>query len=159
MQLTGNSFIKHFLSFISSPCRPAHPTRCSARNFPRSAPGPLWALAMENQQRPQRQPRANPRLYRRHARSPGPAASSTPGSRLSPPGPGRARRRSGAPAAPGAAARALPACTGPHSRSRGSTPPRRTGELKNSTGARSPREPSQSPGTLLPPTCQWVQPT
>lgn len=86
-------------------------------------------------QRQQRQPPPGSPQYRRSARSPGPGASSSPGSRLSLPGAGRARRRCWAPAAPGASARGPPACTGPRSRSRGSTAPRCKGELQNSTVA------------------------
>lgn len=88
---------------------------------------------MDSHDRQQRQPPPRKPQYRRSARSPGPGASSSPGSRLSLPGAGRARRRSEAPASPGASARGPPACTGPRSRSRGSTPPRCKGELKNST--------------------------
>lgn len=135
MQLTGNSFMKRFLSSLSTPSRPALPTPCSACNLPCPAPGLLGPQEMETQ-RPCKPP------YRRRARRPGPAASSTPGSRLFLPGPGRAPRRSAAPAAPGASARGPSACTALHSRSRGSTPPRCTGELKNRTKGRSGSKPS-----------------
>lgn len=145
MQLTGNSFIKRFLSSLSAPRRLALPTPCGACNLPCTAPGLSGDHEMETQ-RPCKPP------YRRRARRPGPAASSTPGSRLSLPGPGRARRRSAAPAAPGASARGPSACTALHSRSRGSTPPRCTGELENRTEGRSGRKPGSqaAPGHVAP---------
>lgn len=131
MQLPGGSRIWRFLSSLSAPGRPAHPAPCRSWNFPCAAPGLRWDGEMESHRRPQRRRPCKP-AYRRRARRPGPGASSTAGSRLAPPGPGRAPRRSAALAAPGASARGPSACTGRHSRSRGSRTPRCTGELKNS---------------------------
>lgn len=136
VQLTGNSCIKRFLRSLSTPGRLAHPTPCTA-------PGLSGAQEMETQ------PPCKP-PYRRRARRPGPAEWSTPGSRLSLPGPGRAPHRSAAPAGPDASARGPWACNGRHSRSRGSTPPRCTGELKNSTKGRLHSKPRRRPGCSYP---------
>lgn len=136
MQLTGRSRAWHFLSSLSARGRLAHPIPAAHGTFPALHLGfygmKRWKVTDDRSAPAQTS-------YRRRARRPGPGASSTAGSRRAPPGPGRAPRRSGALAAPGASARGPSACTGRHSRSRGSRTPRCKGELKNSRTALSGR--------------------
>jgi hypothetical protein len=133
VQLAISSSIKHFLTSPPTSGGPAHPTPALSGTFPAQHMAFYGMQWPRSHQRYQRQNREHTSEYRRRARSPGPATWSTPGSRLSPPAAGRAPRRSAAPAAPRVCARASLAGTGPRSHSSGSTPPRSTAGLQNST--------------------------